>query len=104
MKRRLKPVLSGRFFAKLTSSARKVLCSLIVTALLAQPSQAARNVQVQVDGELLDTRAYVEEGVTYVPLRHLLDSLLNGTVKVKPLLQYPIPYNLLQIQKNILLH
>jgi len=74
MKQRLKPVLSGRFFAKLTSSARKVLCSLIVTALLAQPSLATRNVQVQVDGELLDTRAYVEEGVTYVPLRHLLDS------------------------------
>ena len=64
----------GRFWARLTASLRKTLCALMAAALLAQPALAARNVQVQVDGTLLSARSYVEQGVTYVPLRSLLDA------------------------------
>lgn len=54
--------------------ARNLLCGLLAAASLMLPAQGARTVQVQVDGELLATSAYVEQGVTYVPLRHLLDA------------------------------
>lgn len=53
---------------------RKLLCGLLTAALLIQPTFAARRVQVQVDGDLLSTRSYVEQGVTYVPLRDLLNA------------------------------
>lgn len=54
---------------------RNMLCGLLAAAALALPAKAARPVPVQVDGEALETSAYVEDGVTYVPLRDLLDRL-----------------------------
>ena len=74
MIRRSETAPCGRFRACLTAPIRKTLCSLMAAALLAQPAFAARNVQVQVDGTLLSARSYVENGVTYVPLRSLLDA------------------------------
>ena len=53
---------------------RKLLCGLLTAALLVQPAFGARRVQVQVDGNLLSDRSYVEQGTTYVPLRSLLDA------------------------------
>ena len=55
-------------------TARRVLCGLLATAALTLPTQAVRSVHVQVDGDPLNTRAYVERGVTYVPLRSLLNA------------------------------
>ena len=74
MKRRCELPSCGGFWAKLTAPVRKLLCGLMAAALLASPVSAARNVQVQVDGSLLSARSYVEKGVTYVPLRSLLDA------------------------------
>ena len=53
---------------------RILFFSLLSTALLLQSVSAARPVPVQVDGSHLPNAAYVENGVTYVPLRHLLDA------------------------------
>ena len=55
-------------------AARRALCALLAAAALTLPSQAARTVNVQVDGDLLNARSYVQSGVTYVPLRSLLDA------------------------------
>lgn len=74
MNRRCKAIRRGAFWVNLTVPLRAGLCALMAAALLAQPSAAARNVQVQVDGTLLPTRAYVDQGVTYIPLRSLLDA------------------------------
>ncbi len=54
---------------------RNILCGLLAAAALAVPAQAARPIPVQVDGEPLETKAYVEQGVTYVPLRDLLEHI-----------------------------
>lgn len=54
---------------------RKLLCGLLAAAALCLPAEAARPVAVQVDGELLETAAYVENGTTYAPLRDLLEAL-----------------------------
>ena len=54
---------------------KALLCSLLAAALLSSPAKAARQVPVQVDGELLPGRGTLESGVTYVPLRTLLDHL-----------------------------
>ena len=54
---------------------RALLCGLLTTALLSVPARAARQVPVQVDGQLLSVRGTLEDGVTYVPLRTLLDTL-----------------------------
>ena len=54
---------------------RKLLCGLLAAAALCLPVQAARPAAVQVDGEPLETTAYVEEGTTYALLRELLESL-----------------------------
>lgn len=59
---------------------RKLLCGLLAAAALCLPVQAARPVPVQVDGEPLQTTAYVEDGATYAPLRELLESLGGWTV------------------------
>ena len=67
------PSFSG-FCRALPRRLGAALCGLTAAALLSQPSLAARNVRVQVDGDLLSARAYVEQGVTYVPLRSLLDA------------------------------
>jgi N-acetylmuramoyl-L-alanine amidase len=55
---------------------RRLLCPLLAAAALALPAlAAARTVPVQVDGETLSAVCYLESGVTYVPLRTLLDAL-----------------------------
>lgn len=54
---------------------RKLLCGLLAAAALCLPAEAARPVAVQVDGRLLETSAYVENGTTYAPLRDLLEAL-----------------------------
>ena len=59
---------------------RTLLCGLLAAAALCLPVQAARPANLQVDGELLDAPAYVEEGVTYAPLRELLEALGDWNV------------------------
>lgn len=54
---------------------RRLLCGLLAAAALTLPAGAARTVPVQVDGTPLAGTAYLERGVTYVPLRFLLDAL-----------------------------
>lgn len=53
---------------------------LLAAAALCLPVQAARPANLQVDGELLETSAYVEEGTTYAPLRDLLEALGDWNV------------------------
>lgn len=53
---------------------KELLCGLLAAAALALPAQGARTVPVQVDGQHLAGSSYLEEGVTYVPLRYLLDA------------------------------
>lgn len=53
---------------------KKVLCGLLAAASLSLPAQTARTVPVQVDGTRLAGSSYLEQGVTYVPLRYLLDA------------------------------
>jgi len=55
--------------------AKRCFCGLLAAVSLAMPTNAARTIPVQVDGELLAGSSYVEQGVTYVPLRYLLDHL-----------------------------
>ena len=54
---------------------KRILCGFLAAALLSFPARAARTVPVQVDGELLTGTSQLECGVTYVPLRYLLDAL-----------------------------
>ena len=54
---------------------RTLLCGLLAAATLALPVGAARTVPVHVDGDPVSGTSYLERGVTYVPLRYLLDSL-----------------------------
>ncbi|WP_295580840.1 cell wall hydrolase [uncultured Oscillibacter sp.] len=54
---------------------RTLLCGLLAAATLSATAQAARTVPVQVDGDLLPGAAHLDQGVTYVPLRSLLDTL-----------------------------
>ena len=54
---------------------KALLCGLLAAAILAIPAKAARQVPVQVDGALLEKHGTLEDGVTYVPLRSLLDHL-----------------------------
>lgn len=54
---------------------RTLLCGLLACALLSMPARAVRAVPVQVDGTLLEKRGTLSDGVTYVPLRTLLDTL-----------------------------
>lgn len=53
---------------------RKLLCGLLAAASLSISVQGYRAVPVQVDGARL-SGGYLENGVTYVPLRRLLTSL-----------------------------
>ena len=50
------------------------LCGITAAAALSVPALGARTVPVQVDGSALEGTAYLESGVTYVPLRSLLDA------------------------------
>ena len=53
---------------------KQLLCGLLAAAVLALPTRAARTVPVQVDGEMLAGVSHLDSGVTYVPLRYLLDA------------------------------
>lgn len=59
---------------------RMLFIGLLAAASLCLPVRAARPAAVQVDGALLETSSYVEEGVTYAPLRDLLEALGDWTV------------------------
>ncbi|WP_297312005.1 cell wall hydrolase [uncultured Oscillibacter sp.] len=59
---------------------RRFFVGLLAAVSLCLPVQAARPAGLQVDGELLQTAAYVEEGTAYAPLRDLLDALGGWTV------------------------
>ena len=53
-----------------------LLTALLLCAALTVPAGAARrSVPVQADGKAVTSAAYVEQGVTYVPLRALLNAL-----------------------------
>ena len=54
---------------------RAFLCGLLAAASLSLTVHGVRTVPVQVDGAHLDAAAYLEQGVTYVPLRSLLDAM-----------------------------
>ena len=54
---------------------KTLLCGLLAAASLGQSAQAARTVPVHVDGQLLEADCYIDQGVTYVPFRSLLDTL-----------------------------
>jgi len=55
---------------------KRFLCGLLAAASLALPARASgRTVPVQVDGELLDAVCTLTDGVTYVPLRTLLNQI-----------------------------
>lgn len=64
----------GGAWKRMCLSGRRLLCGLLAAAALAIPASAARTVPVQVDGQALTGTAYLENGVTYVPLRYLLDA------------------------------
>ena len=53
---------------------RTLLCGLLAAASLSLSAEATRFVSVQVDGTLVPCTAYTKQGVTYVPLRSLLDA------------------------------
>ena len=53
-----------------------LLTALLLWGMLTVPAGAARrSVPVQADGKAVTSAAYVEQGVTYVPLRALLTAL-----------------------------
>ena len=54
---------------------RRVLLGLLAALTLAVPARAARTVPVQIDGTELAAVCHLESGVTYVPLRALLNTL-----------------------------
>ena len=55
-----------------------LLTALLLWGVLTVPAGAARrSVPVQADGKAVTSAAYVEQGVTYVPLRALLTALVG---------------------------
>lgn len=64
----------SRLWRRAGLAGRRFLCGLLTAAALAVPARASRTVPVQVDGETLSGTSYLEQGVTYVPLRNLLDA------------------------------
>ena len=58
----------------------KLLCGLLAAVSLALSANAVRVIPVQVDGSHLPGTAYLEQGVTYVPLRYLLDAFGGWSV------------------------
>ena len=53
---------------------RTLFCGLLTACTLSLPVSAARTVPVQVDGTVLSQRGTLEQGVTYVPMRTLLNA------------------------------
>jgi len=68
------PTRLSCLLARCGKTAGRLLCGLLAAATLSLSADAARTVPVQVDGSHLQGTAYLEHGVTYVPLRHLLDA------------------------------
>lgn len=64
----------SRLLARAGKNAGRLLCGLLAAASLSLSAGAARTVPVQVDGTRLAGSSYLEQGVTYVPLRYLLDA------------------------------
>ena len=64
----------SRLLARAGKNAGRLLCGLLAAASLSLSAGAARTVPVQVDGARLAGSSYLEQGVTYVPLRYLLDA------------------------------
>ena len=55
---------------------KRLLTAAVLCAALTVPAKAAqRSVPVQIDGKPIAVSAYVERGVTYVPLRALLNTI-----------------------------
>lgn len=81
MKRPTKWPQSGSLRRFRRATGKAALCGLLATVSLSVSAQAARTVPVQVDGQLLSGASYLEEGVTYVPLRYLLDALGGWEVR-----------------------
>lgn len=68
---------SGRLFRILAyckKNTGRLICGLLAAMSLSSPAYAVRTVPVQVDGTQLPGQSYLEEGITYVPLRFLLDA------------------------------
>ena len=63
---------------------RKLICSALALLTLCQPVRAAESVPVQVDGYPLEGPAFLEDGVTYVPLRELLEALGGRDLRWDP--------------------
>lgn len=57
------------------ATGKALLCSLLAAASLSVSAQAVRTVPVHVDGRTISGTSYLEQGVTYVPLRYLLDAM-----------------------------
>ena len=68
------PTRLSCLLARCGKTASRLLCSLLAAASLSLSADAVRTVPVQVDGSHLQGTSYLESGVTYVPLRHLLDA------------------------------
>ena len=64
-----------RLLAHCRKNTARLLCGLLAGLALTGSANAGRSVPVQIDGTHLPGQAYLEDGVTYVPLRYLLDTL-----------------------------
>ena len=69
MRRQMNPTQKNR------RPGRRALLGLLAALALAVPAQAARTVPVQIDGTALEAVCHLDSGVTYVPLRALLNAL-----------------------------
>lgn len=81
MKRPTKWPQSGSFRSVRRAAGKAALCGLLAAASLSATARAARVVPVQVDGQTLSGVSYLEDGVTYVPLRYLLNALGGWEVR-----------------------
>lgn len=54
---------------------RKYICGLLAALAVTIPARAARTVPVQIDGTEMNAVCHLDSGVTYVPLRALLNAL-----------------------------
>lgn len=72
---------SGSFRRGRRAAGKAALCGLMAAASLSATARAARVVPVQVDGQTLSGVSYLEDGVTYVPLRYLLNALGGWEVR-----------------------
>ena len=70
----------SRLLARAGKNAGRLLCGLLAAAFLSLSAEAARAVPVQVNGARLGGSSYLEQGVTYVPLRYLLDAFGGWSV------------------------